>query len=480
MSVKSFKFVSPGVFINEIDNSFIPKRPDKIGPVIIGRARRGLAMTPVTVESYSDFVTEFGETVAGAGGGDIYRNGNYQSPMYGTYAAKAFLRSNVAPITYIRLLGQQTTKGSSVGGDAAAGWATKRGPGNTAGTNGGAFGLFLFRSGATADIGQGYHAATFYLNSATDAKLFLSGNVATVGGATPQFGSKGTGVVIESDTNGLFTIEVSGNNPVETISFGFDDTQETFIRKRFNTNPQVSGETATSFFPVSARKDYWLGESYEQALRRDGLHSSGVPKFGVLLPLGANTESSMAADRDVDPSNLKQQASAEAKAGWFIGQDLGAAASFEPGNMQKLFRLKGRGHGEWLHKNCKVSIEKIRQSTTTSTPYGTFSVVIRDIRDTDNRIVVLERFDNCNLDPRSPNYIGRKLGTEYVEWEPTEKRLKSYGDYPNNSKYVYVEMNDDVEAGATDPTLLPFGYYGPPRPAAITIAEPLPFLEPDA
>jgi hypothetical protein len=25
MSVKSFKFVSPGVFINEIDNSFVPK-----------------------------------------------------------------------------------------------------------------------------------------------------------------------------------------------------------------------------------------------------------------------------------------------------------------------------------------------------------------------------------------------------------------------------------------------------------------------
>ena len=37
MSVKSFKFVSPGVFINEIDNSFIPSTPDVIGPVVIGR-----------------------------------------------------------------------------------------------------------------------------------------------------------------------------------------------------------------------------------------------------------------------------------------------------------------------------------------------------------------------------------------------------------------------------------------------------------
>ena len=47
MSVKSFKFVSPGVFINEIDNSFLPESADAIGPVVIGRSERGLAMQPV-------------------------------------------------------------------------------------------------------------------------------------------------------------------------------------------------------------------------------------------------------------------------------------------------------------------------------------------------------------------------------------------------------------------------------------------------
>ena len=76
MSVKSFKFVSPGVFINEIDNSFVPRQPDAIGPVIIGRSTRGLAMQPTKIESYSEFVTQYGDTVAGAGGGDVYRDGN--------------------------------------------------------------------------------------------------------------------------------------------------------------------------------------------------------------------------------------------------------------------------------------------------------------------------------------------------------------------------------------------------------------------
>ena len=53
MSVKNFKFVSPGVFINEIDNSFIPRSPTEIGPAIVGRATRGIAMQPVKVEAYS-------------------------------------------------------------------------------------------------------------------------------------------------------------------------------------------------------------------------------------------------------------------------------------------------------------------------------------------------------------------------------------------------------------------------------------------
>jgi len=160
---------------------------------------------------------------------------------------------------------------------------------------------------------------------------------------------------------------------------------------------------------------------------------------------------------------VESNASTEAKAGWFIGQDLGSSTNYAPFNAQRLFRFVGRGHGEWLHKNCKVSIEKVRQSTTTATDYGTFSVVIRDLHDTDNNVVVLERFDNLSLDPTSPDFIARKIGDMYNSWNANEKRLKSYGEYPNQSKFIYVDMNADVEAGATDPTLLPFGYFAPPR-----------------
>ena len=58
MPVSNFKFVSPGVFIEEIDNSFLPREAENIGPVVIGRAKRGLGMQPVTVQSYSEFVEQ--------------------------------------------------------------------------------------------------------------------------------------------------------------------------------------------------------------------------------------------------------------------------------------------------------------------------------------------------------------------------------------------------------------------------------------
>ena len=602
MSVKNFKFVSPGVFINEIDNSFIPKSADAIGPCVIGRARRGLAMEPIKVESYSKFVEMFGDTVPGNGGGDIYRNGNYQSPMYGGYAAKAFLRSNVAPLTYIRLLGQQTNVGSAAGGDAAAGWKTTYNLNATSTTNGGAYGIWVFKSASDSTAGT----ATFTISSATgtvSASIELTSSDGTArrfmfsstegetngesrtdaagkayvvvktgsSGAANQvtqlleaitgttgLGSKltvatpsagkvdltqstggptgdtlitdsttfaamcstnpparfsvadgrkamrsltgstysgqlaailylqaGTQVALQGTTygsgsataanartasagalidsvNSEWTLVITGSNQSpasKRYTISFDDSSENFIRKKLNTNPQL--KAGQDFYPNGTELDYFLGESFEQEVRDAGLTSGNMVAMiaGIALTSSVST----------GPQNMKKQASREAVAGWFIGQDLGATGSYVPQNSQKLFRLKGRGHGEWLNRNVKVSISKLRPSNTTTTDYGTFSIILRDLNDTDNNVVVLERYDNLTLDPTSTDFIGRRLGDKYQKWDAVSRRLKQYGEYPNLSKFVYVEMNADVEAGATDPTLLPFGYFGPPKMSDVTL-----------
>jgi hypothetical protein len=390
MPVKNFKFVSPGVFINEIDNSFRPRTLDTIGPVIVGRSTKGLAMQPVTVQSYSDFVTQFGDTVPGNAGGDVYRNGNYQSPMYGTYAAKAFLNANVAPVTYIRLLGQQTSTSNT--GDAAAGWQTSGSVTSSPATNGGAYGLWVAPSGSSAQV-TGTLAAIFYVDS---GYIQLNGTYFDGAGGTATTGAASHWIT--TDSNGLFTMEIYNDSSVlqDKIKFDFDDSKETFARKRFNTNPQLM---TSDFYPAASVKNYWLGETFEQELR-DGINGTDLTTSDDLVGIILAIKSGSAA-----PSNMKGQASREAQTGWFIGQDLADPSVYEPQNMQKLFRLIGRGHGEWLHKHAKVSIQNIRQSTTALSDYGTFSVVIRDLYDSDNNVVVLERFDNLTLDPSSPDYI---------------------------------------------------------------------------
>ena len=151
MSVKSFKFISPGIFINEIDNSQLPTIPDEIGPVIIGRTERGPSMRPVKINSFSEYVQIFGNPIPGGQGGDVWREGNYTAPTYAAYAAQAWLANN-APINVIRLLGNQHTDYTSPAG--LAGWMTKNSSGTetTVGstyTDGGAYGLFLIASSST-------------------------------------------------------------------------------------------------------------------------------------------------------------------------------------------------------------------------------------------------------------------------------------------------------------------------------------------
>lgn len=482
MSVKDFKFVSPGVFINEIDNSFIPKTADTIGPVIIGRAQRGLGNQPIKVQSYSEFVEVFGDTVPGNAGGDVSRNTvHLQSPMYGTYAAKAFLNANVAPLTYVRVLGEQS--GDADGTDASkAGWKTDILM-TSSHQGGGAYGLWVAKSASVpAEIGVGYGftgsnsfqlAAIWYCDNGAIA---LSGTLfgAMSGGTTeqttwtedyPDTTIPSNGALVCSDDSGVFTVVISGSKNAtspEKISFSLNDSNANFLRKKFNTNPQL--RVGGNFYPTSAEKDYWLGESFEQELIDSDL-VGGDTLVGVIA--GVNLSGSTNGE---GPANMLGQAHREAVAGWFIGQDEGTATAFKAEDVTKLFRLRGRGHGAWLSDNCKVSIENIRQSNTTTNDYGTFSVVIRSINDTDNNVQVMERFDMLDLNPKSPNYIAKQIGDQRQVWNETDRRLVEHGAYPNRSKFVWVEVNAAIDAGAGGyETLLPFGYWGPPVPSTVTL-----------
>ncbi len=70
-----------------------------------------------------------------------------------------------------------------------------------------------------------------------------------------------------------------------------------------------------------------------------------------------------------------------------------------------------------------------------------FTLTLRRGDDDDNNKIVLEQFNNLTLDPFDPNYVGRAVGTQRLTINnsgTTTAYVSSEGDYPNNSKYVYV------------------------------------------
>ena len=83
------RIVSPGVFTNELDLSFLPQGIGAIGAALVGPTLKGPAFVPTVVEGYGDFVTKFG--------------GTYEH-SYLPYTAKNYL-NNAGSATIVRVLG---------------------------------------------------------------------------------------------------------------------------------------------------------------------------------------------------------------------------------------------------------------------------------------------------------------------------------------------------------------------------------------
>ena len=434
MSVKSFKFISPGIFINEIDNSQLPAVGAEMGPVIIGRTERGPAMRPVKVNSFSEFVEVFGNPIAGGQGGDIWRDGNYTTPTYASYAAQAYLRNSNAA-TVVRLLGAEET---GLSGDTGrAGWFMAKDNDPTLASNGGAYGLFVFDSGSAAASVDGVLAAVWYL---TTGSIELSGTLR--GGGAAQ-----SSAALYADNGGEYKAVImgAGTDVSREVSFNFNPASSKYIRKVFNTDPTLTNENITQTDQVET---YWLGQTYEGHLTN--VVGSTTDTFGAVLGLDSGSL--------VTAADFRGGFQA-AQTPWIISQDLNSYENYQAENMTKLFKFHTLDAGEDEQKKLKISIADIKAPTNQDNPWGSFSVLVRDARDNDNAPVVLERFSSVNLNPDSTSYIGRAIGDQYLSWDDTERRHRVYGNYLNASKFIRVEMN----SGVTDASLLPFGSFGPVR-----------------
>ena len=82
------KIVSPGVFTNERDLSFLPTGIASIGAVVMGPTTKGPAFVPTVITNFEDFKAKFGDL---------------NESTYIPYTVKSYLR-NASNVIVVRVV----------------------------------------------------------------------------------------------------------------------------------------------------------------------------------------------------------------------------------------------------------------------------------------------------------------------------------------------------------------------------------------
>ncbi len=313
---------------------------------------------------------------------------------------------------------------------------------------------------ATSAVSEGCLAAVFYCNS---GYLVLDGVDADSGTTVADAGGAVDALVKSNKDNIGFQLKHYNTADVvtETTNFDFNRSSGNYIRNVFNTNPQLVNSSITA---TADQKFFWLGESFERALKEKVTSTTAANQVAALIPLHKD---------DVAPTvqggnwGYQRKASAEAKSGYLIGRNYGSDDAKYDGasSVDKLFRFECIHAGEEIQKNVLIAIEDLKLANNpTVYAYGTFTVKIMDISGG-----TLEKYSGCNLDPNSPNFVARRIGDMYMEWSDTDRRYRSYGDFPNVSDYVRIKMFAEYQNYAEND--LPVGFLGPGRPKSFGATE---------
>ena len=428
-------FKSPGFFEREIE---VIKRPtvvsDETPVAIIGTSERGPAFVPITVSTRDDFEQVFGVT---------------NKKMPATQAAYEFFENSGSAIQFCKTLG------SGLKDEENAGFVVEPiTDGSTILGNYTILAASITSSTQTGSTINGYDlTASGDLNDAATNKVVVGGiiagkdyvtkigvntltSMATLSAVTFNATSSDN-IAIAANTFSSFKIgfehDTDASKDKGPWSVSLDPSKENYISKVLNTNPLLLDE-----------EGYVLYKHYPQ--------ETSIVKFeNVTLISGVDLPNSKKLG---DHSNrFKTPASP-----MFISQPFS-------GKEYDLFRFESLDDGEYAAGKYKISITNLFASTDPNNKFGNFTVVVRDLKDTDDDQIVYETFSNCNLDPNSDNFIAKVIGDKktYFHFDAEsedERRIITEGSYDNISRLVRVVIGDDVLEGEVPQESLPVGFRG--------------------
>ena len=132
-----------------------------------------------------------------------------------------------------------------------------------------------------------------------------------------------------------------------------------------------------------------------------------------------------------------------------------------------LFHFESLDDGSYASGKYKISISDLKASDDPTDRFGTFTVVVRDLKDTDENPLIYNSYSNCNLNPKSPNFIAKVIGDQktFLNLDVSrdeEKRLVTDGFFKNIDDKIRVVVSSDVLNEEIPEDALPFGFRGIP------------------
>jgi phage tail sheath protein FI len=368
------KIISPGVFTNEIDQTFLPSAVADIGAALIGPTVKGPAGIPTVVTSFSDFQAKFG---------DVFKSGSNSQQFLTSHAAEEYLR-NSDTLTVVRILA----------------------------TGGGSFGP------ATADV---KNVNTVGLTSAS-------------GSLTLTSFAESTTIFVSSSTIGLtqFVGQTSpsadaSSNDVRFFARGANLGAyiDNFVEE-FNAMDKFSDFVASNVgntkivISGSAKGTTANGLNYSSGSGTNPPTQGGTSGTKVEGGTSSTTETTAFVLETLADGTLQNNADTTARTNNIL--------------------ISGSKH------NIRFEVLSKNDSK------GTFNLAIRAGNDNIKRKQTLETFNNCSLDPNSPNFISKVVGDQKqtVRTEGSTKYLQLTGSYPNASRFVRVKSVDTLTTDYLD------------------------------
>ena len=464
-------FRSPGFFEREIDASTRQTEITGVPAGIVGTAEKGPAFVPVTVGSFTDFVNRFG---------------GINPDRFGPYAVQAFLQNRTA-VTYMRVLGAGSnetttniTNTEKYGTVVNAGYVLSGTISNSQSNN--ATGMVQFIVADHTIAGDEQDAMPEFTDNpswdASNTAKIVRGVIFNTVQSRIQVMKMGDSYSstmddsCEPSASGDFIIAISSSlgtsfspTPSDASSFEYggvklvtaslDPSSPAYISNVLNTDPTKFSLEQHYLYMDFAVEDEIAAVTVDPGTDTIAI-LSGSQNAGSALPSatadGAGYFTTLFGRYDTrytTPSTPK-----------IISQPYG-------GTEYNLFRFESLSDGVYGNDKVKVSIANLRASTNLNYQYGTFEVQVRRFGDTDLAPEIVESYPECNLDPTSENFVGRKVG-DYKAWynfdaeNDDERRIIVGGKYPNQSVYVRVVVDDALYRGEIPSTALPFGFAGIP------------------